>query len=486
MEVATKVNLLFQAIMQAIQVYLKNLEMFIYNSNPDKLSVLVNSIINASKICFDRKLFDKQNVVVVKMLRKSVEMNRLLELNKNSVAKFESATKRRDLRSRNSYSYGETSGKEKLSIYGGEIKTKRTSLNSKSPYDAPKTPYDIPVQRKTSKQSIQSRQRAMPPTHRNTPAMKARSPGVRKSISNISTMVQKEVHVGDVEEEEEEQPQPSCQENKEETILEIEPAEKPLEENQATNCEQIEKPKEATEIMEMLHNIAKEKFQEIFATYISDLVPKSIEIPTRVTDEIKPPRVTSDIKPQKPITAESTDSTKTASSVETVQRIAPNIQYLFVQSNNYNDSEETLKAELSDEKLSLLLGTPSSTSEEPKTKVVTSILKPSLRCDDIAKDDDDDIEKKEKNSDDEDDFLHRKDDEKTKKLKQMAMNERKVFAESMIENPLYVNEQYEEPWNMFRNASDVLINEMLKTLISEFDLGEKALVENFFKHELAC
>lgn len=480
MEIATKVNLLFQAIMQAIQVYLKNVEMFIYNSNPDKLSVLVNSIINASKICFDRKLFDKQNVVVVKMLRKSVEMNRLLELNKNSVAKFEGAvTKRRELKSRNSYAYEGARGREKSSIYGGEIKPKRAPLNPKSPYVASNsTPYDIPLQRKASKQSVQSRQRAMPPSHRNTPAIKVKSPGVRKSSSNVSTMVQKEMHV--IDNEEEEQPQPSCQANKE-AVLENEPAEKPLEEKQATNCEQIEKPKEVTEIMEMLRNIAKEKIQEIIAPYIAELVPKPTEISTHVNAEIKPPRVASDIKPQKPITADSTDSSKTASSVETVQRIAPNIQYLFVQSNNYNDSEETLKAEQSDEKLSPLLEAPLSKSEEPKTKVITSILKPPLRCDVIANDD---IEKVA--DDDDDDFLLRKDDEKTKNLKQMAMNERNVFVESMIENPLYVNEQYDEPWKMFGNASDVLINEMLKTLISEFDLGEKALVENFFKHELAC
>lgn len=469
MEIATKVNLLFQAIMQAIQVYLKNVEMFIYNSNPDKLSVLVNSIINASKICFDRKLFDKQNVVVVKMLRKSVEIHRLLELNKNSEAKY-------DLRSRNSYAYEGTYGREKISVYGGEVKPKRAPLNSKGSFVVPKTPYDAPLQRKSSKQSIQSRQKAMPLLNRNTPATKARSPGVRKSTSNISTMVQKEMHVVDDEEEE----QPPCQENKEE-ILENEPAEKPLEEIQATQCEQIEKPKELNEIMEMLRNIAKEKIQEIIAPYIAELVPKSNEMSTRVTPEIKPPRVTSDIKPQKPITAESTDSSKTASSVETVHRIASNIQYLFVQSNNYNDSEETLKAEQSDEKLSLLLEAPSSKSEEPKTKVVTSILKPPLRCDDIAKDD---IEKK--NAEDDNEYLQRKDDERTKNLKQLAMNERKVFIESMIGNPLYSNEQYEEPWKVFGDTSDILINEMLKTLISEFDMGEKALVEKFLQHELAC
>lgn len=200
MDVATKVNLLFHAIMQAVQTYLKNVEMFIYNSYPDKLFVLVDFIINASKICFDRKVFDKTNIMIVKMLRKSVDMKRFLELNQRKASSsFESSvsvsSRSRDLHSRNSYAHERTRANEKISAYGKPKRPQLKSMKVKSPYDAPQENLH------TRNLKTLSRGQKMiphpPPSKRPTPATKSTSPQVRKSISNISTMVEKEIPRGE-------------------------------------------------------------------------------------------------------------------------------------------------------------------------------------------------------------------------------------------------------------------------------------------------
>jgi hypothetical protein len=198
--------------------------------------------------------------------------------------------------------------------------------------------------------------------------------------------------------------------------------------------------------MEMLRNVAKEKIQELLVPYLDTI------------QSTPQPRVTSDIKPQKPPTTDSSISSKTASTNETVQRIAPNIQYLFVKSQN--DSEVTLKP---NEKL------PSS-HEVPETKILTYSQKPPLKSDD-------------ENSDD---ICEQFDNEAFKKRKQLAHKERRKIVKSMVENPLYVNEQFDEPWKIFADVSETLIDDMLKSVIKDFDFGEKNFVENFFKHELTC
>lgn len=196
----------------------------------------------------------------------------------------------------------------------------------------------------------------------------------------------------------------------------------------------------------MLRNVAKEKIQELLGPYL-ETIPS-----------IPQPRVTSDIKPQKPPTTDSSISSKTTSTNETVQRIAPNIQYLFVKSKN--DSESTLKP---NEKL------PSS-HEVPKTKILTYSQKPPLKID-VS------------NSDD---IFEQFDNEAFEKHKQLAQKERRKIIKSMVENPLYVNEQFDEPWKIFADVSETLIDDMLKSIIKDFNFGEKSFVENFFKHELAC
>lgn len=86
--VATKITSLFQIITQAAQTYLKNVECFIYNQYPDKLMVLVDFIINVTKICFDKRVFDKKDLVIQDMLRKCLAIRQFLDAHQNSMAKF--------------------------------------------------------------------------------------------------------------------------------------------------------------------------------------------------------------------------------------------------------------------------------------------------------------------------------------------------------------------------------------------------------------
>lgn len=88
LDVATKITSLFQIITQAAQTYLKNVECFIYNQYPDKLMVLVDFIINVTKICFDKRVFDKKDLVIQDMLRKCLAIRQFLDTHHNSIAKF--------------------------------------------------------------------------------------------------------------------------------------------------------------------------------------------------------------------------------------------------------------------------------------------------------------------------------------------------------------------------------------------------------------
>lgn len=87
-EVAMKITSLFQIITQAAQTYLKNVECFIYNQYPDKLMVLVDFIINVTKICFDKRVFDKKDLVIQDMLRKCLAIRQFLDTHQNSISKF--------------------------------------------------------------------------------------------------------------------------------------------------------------------------------------------------------------------------------------------------------------------------------------------------------------------------------------------------------------------------------------------------------------
>ena len=87
-DVATKITSLFQIITQATQTYLKNVECFIFNQYPDKLMVLVDFIINVTKICFDKRVFDKKDLVIQDMLRKCLAIREFLDSHQNSLSKF--------------------------------------------------------------------------------------------------------------------------------------------------------------------------------------------------------------------------------------------------------------------------------------------------------------------------------------------------------------------------------------------------------------
>lgn len=98
---------------------------------------------------------------------------------------------------------------------------------------------------------------------------------------------------------------------------------------------------------------------------------------------------------------------------------------------------------------------------------------------------------------------------KFNELKKQVLKERMEFIESISEDPLYVNELFEQPWKLlskYKNTlltsvycvhnhtnkcfhfsiSDTLIDELINSLGSEIDFGEKSFVEDFLKQELAC
>jgi len=67
-DIMTKVNSLFQLVMQGVQSYLKNLEGFIYNNKPEKLIVLTDYILNAIKVCFERRTCNMEDEGILKIL----------------------------------------------------------------------------------------------------------------------------------------------------------------------------------------------------------------------------------------------------------------------------------------------------------------------------------------------------------------------------------------------------------------------------------
>lgn len=411
-ELATKSSVLFQVIMQGVSSYLKNVEMFICNRFPEKLLVLIDFIINAIKVCLDRMVFDKRDSIIQKMLRKSLDIKRFLEINRQSMAKFSSIQEKRkqSLCSRTSFAH-EFPQDTKLSMYGGAaVRPKKSS--SKPKQFPTKSPYDAPTQR--CLQTSRSHGPAKVSSSRNATQSRVNSSLLRKSDSNVSTMMQR-------------------MKRKESTQSITTVPEQLYEENASAT-----KPKEQ-EIKEMLESIAMSKIQEMLGPLVAALAAKKNEKESSQEPKAPAKRVTSDIaKPQSPRQPPSTEITeaKTPSSSKSpptkpkhndkVQRISKNVQYLYVKSNDEVKSVPS-SVQLTSSLMCLTSSDvpPTKPSVERQLKIVSSKAKPPVSSD------------------------TKKDEEFTRQFKEQAFKDRMAYAEQMAENPLYSNEVIDEPWRMF-------------------------------------
>lgn len=453
LNVAEKVNFLFQVVMQAVQTYLKNVEMFIYNNYPDKLVVLIDFVINTMKICFDRMVFDKRDLVIQKMMRKCVDMKHYLEMNQQSFAKFASIQEKRkmSLASRSSFAFENSYG-SKLSMYEDSSSKKksgrkRQALPPKSPYDLT-TPRNF--QHSSNRTEVRSRVAQSRVQSQVNPACR-----VRRSSSNVSTAVQRTPNVESVED------------------LKL-LSEKPLEDSQPTSQAFVEKPKEQ-EIMEMLTSIAKEQIGEMLMPFLAEFMGKKNtqqakpenkknedeEVSENVEKPKAPSRVTSDVSVKRKGKVELDMKPKE----DQVERVANNVQYRYVMSDGdsmKNVSQQQLEVKLS-KRDSHSSGDhlPEDTSQsETRMKVVAMKPRP--------------METSRPNS------------KYMKQLKEQALKDRLKYVEQMMSNPLYSNETCNEPWKMFAGISDKILDEMLNEVLGEFDFGEKAFVDKFLQHELQC
>ncbi|KAG5676171.1 hypothetical protein PVAND_006020 [Polypedilum vanderplanki] len=183
-DIAAKVETLFLYIMQAIQSYLKCVEMFIYNSCPDKLSALIESIVHACKICFERNAFSNKDAIFVEILRKCDEMRSFLVMNKKSQPTFMTFTTdfHAKVLPKNSKMY--------VSPYFNPYALRKV----KSPYAPPKNPHPIPkmksraksIESKSARQSDQVRKNS---TQSNK---NKQQPKIKRSNSEISTIIGRE------------------------------------------------------------------------------------------------------------------------------------------------------------------------------------------------------------------------------------------------------------------------------------------------------
>jgi hypothetical protein len=225
LEIATKVNALFQEIMQTVQTYLRNVEMFIYNSSPDKLSVLIDFIVNATRICLDKLVFDKSDLTIRDLLQKCSMLRKFLLMNQHTPAKFVSMVEKQKflLNAKNSYIYGVGS---KMSIQMTKQKT--------SPYDPV---LSKPRNLKFSTSNSQVSSRYLKASNRNSNSTK-----LKRSSSNVSTMMSR---------------------------LKDDDSEDEL------------------EIMKMLKKISQEKLEEMLKPIIKEMIPlKNIDRGNRVTSDI--------------------------------------------------------------------------------------------------------------------------------------------------------------------------------------------------------
>lgn len=394
--VAAKVNSLFQVIMQAVQAYLKNVEMFIYNKNPDKLLVLIDFVITSMKICLDRLVFDKSDPMVQRIMRKCSTVKDILKMNQQSVMKFTSIKEKRkkSLSSHTMFEYEVPYGK-KLSMYDSQPLKQKRSVHRPRP---PKSPYDAPRFAEPSKK----------PASRN--AVRAKQPMVRKTSSNVSTMVQR-----------------VASKSSNETV-----------------AGKSEKPKEASaeksEFMELFQGVAQLKVQEMLAPLLAQLsakinaaqtekgldLEKPFAAPMSSPPKPKSPRVTSSVQPSP--NASEPEQPQEAQVVrpknrEKIERISKNVQYTYVKSDGGSDVEAAPKQQPKPIKVKL---TPSTKPDGVKTKILVSKQKPPVPSD-----------------------KQRMDEQVIKALKQQAMKERMNYIHQMKENPLYVNDTYNEPWKLF-------------------------------------
>ena len=424
-DLATKVNFLFQVIMQAVQTYLKNVEMIIYNHCPDKLLVLIDFIINAMKVCFDRMVFDKRDLPIQQMMRKCLDMKKYLEMNQQSFAKFASISESRksSLFSRGSFAF-ETPYGSKLSMYDSSTKLKPSTSRGKQRGLSSNTPYDVakPRNLNSSCSHVSTRSKVVPSSRISIRgSSKTNAPSFKRSLSNVSTAMQKVI---------------SDESNEALT------AEKPLEQLDASL---VEKSKEM-EIMEMMQNIAKEKIQEMLMPFLSELIPMKNaqqaafetpktqalkEIFSAATKQTNPsPRVTSEIENSKETQQEKiqdeTVQLELPQNKDRVQHVAKNIQYLFVKSNEKEVNDNRLMTQLS--KTDASNDSPASlpVNEKSKFKVLAANEKPPIQV----------ISKK-------------LNDEFMKKMKEQTLKERLEYVTQMTENPLYTNEMHSEPWKLF-------------------------------------
>lgn len=444
-DVVTKTNLLLQAMMHAVQTYLKNVEMFIYNNYPDKLLVLIDFIISALKICFDRMVLDKRDLVVQQMLSKCLDIKQFLEMNQQSLAKFASIEDKRkmSLHSRSSFAYENTYGGSKLlSMYDVPKPKKNNSKHrfgesSQNPYDAkprnpydtkPRNPYDSQFKPKILKSSasavnslksssIVNRSKSV----RQTP--RVRTPVVKRSRSNVNTMME-QVRSND--------------------SMVVKPS-KTESRNQLENeKEEAVNPKEF-ELMEMIKNITAEKIQEMLGAMFKkslmgeiseDLNQTKIlsfpEESQEISESLKPksppsasPRVTSETKPKTKPTSETAQPLKAPEKVS----VAKNIQYLYVQSGDekcMGDSPTVSKTQLAVNKppTKSVSQQSKSVNKTSRVKVVAANEKPPAPpSKHHAK------------------FM--------KEAKEKCLKERLAYVEQMMENPLYMNDMESEPWKMF-------------------------------------
>lgn len=415
MDLAAKVNVLFHVIMQAVQSYLKNVEFFIYNSYPDKLLVLVDFIINATKICFDRMVFDKRDLLIQQMLRKCSEMKKFLGMNQNSMAKFASipAKRKTALHSRNSY-YFENPYGSKLSMYDMQLRKPTISssyLRAKSPFDRSVKSRNHSSQ--SNRSNVSSRSSRLTPSQssiKNVPP-KSRTPMIKKSFSNIKTMVENV----------------KGQESDLEVCKSL--PEKPLEDVPANHSNS----KEIADIMELLQNVAKEKIQEMLGPLIKQLKSDKSEKLTNIvesaaidcetdnprndssnkTSEVPSTRVTSEVNKK--------DLYRDTQERDKVQNVAENVQYIYIKS----DDEKIVSRKSSVDHMQPINKNLSELNIKPTSEICASNVKPSMSDENKIR------------------------ENRFKELKFQAVKDRINVIEAMVENPLYINDHFNEPCKVF-------------------------------------
>ncbi|KAL7041888.1 hypothetical protein ACKWTF_000941 [Chironomus riparius] len=222
----------------------------------------------------------------------------------------------------------------------------------------------------------------------------------------------------------------------------------------------FQNPNDPDELMRLIQNMTKEKFESVMNPMI--LQPASST--DAKTEDIKKSvrRVKADVEPLKQLVS----ANKQHSMVE---RLAPNVQYMFVKNDKDDDSDE--------EEVEMPKAKESTASPKPSSMTKKSEDKKLLKSDssEVSEDIDDGM-----------DFSKFTQDE----LREMAIKERLRRHERIQNHPLYFNEQIAEPWTLFGQISDQILDELLekaiKDLLTGSDVTEKELMEKFIKSELTC